>query len=91
MFSKKRSAFTRTRKTLKAAKAVLTYRKKYCRFCVDKIDTIDYKDKVLEKLISERGKILSRRFTGNCARHQRLVAKAIKQARFIALLSYIKA
>ena len=66
-------------------------RKRYCRFCVEKVKSINYKDKVLERMISDRGKMLSRRFTGNCARHQRSVARAIRQARFIAILPYTKA
>ncbi len=66
-------------------------RKKFCRFCVEKIDGIDYKDiKRLEKFISERGKIISRRISGNCARHQRKMAEAAKRARFIALLPFVK-
>lgn len=65
-------------------------RKRYCRFCVEKVKNIDYKDRVLERMISDRGKVLSRRFTGNCARHQRAVARAIRQARFIAILPFTK-
>ncbi|MFH0876857.1 MAG: 30S ribosomal protein S18 [Candidatus Omnitrophota bacterium] len=66
-------------------------RKKICRFCEEKTDDIDYKDfRRLERLVSERGKILSRRITGTCARHQRKVEEAIKKARFIALLPYLK-
>ena len=66
-------------------------RKKFCRFCADKTRTIDYKDvKKLEFFIKERGKMLSSRQSGNCARHQRLVAEAIKKARFLALLPYTR-
>lgn len=62
-------------------------RKKFCRFCQDKIGTIDYKDITrLQKLITDRKKILSRRISGNCARHQRKVSEAIKRARFLALV-----
>mgnify|MGYP001404370988 CR=1 FL=1 len=65
-------------------------RRKVCRFCVDKIDTIDYKDSAkLSRYISDRGKIEPRRRTGTCARHQRALAEAIKRARFIALLPYV--
>lgn len=65
-------------------------RKKVCIFCEDKIDFIDYKDTVrLRKLISERGKILPRRVSGTCARHQRQLTVAIKRARVVALLPYI--
>lgn len=66
-------------------------RKKTCRFCEEKVDTLDYKDmKRLERLVSERGKILSRRITGICARHQRKVGDAVKKARFLALLPFLK-
>ena len=65
-------------------------RKKICAFCSDKTASIDYKDIAkLKKFISERGKILPRRISGNCAKHQRELTKAIKQARHIALLPYI--
>jgi len=64
---------------------------KRCRFCKSNIDIIDYKDlPTLERLISERGKILSRRITGTCAKHQRRVAEAIKRARYLALLPYTR-
>ena len=64
-------------------------RKKVCSFCVDKVESIDYKDIArLRKYVSERGKILSRRTTGTCARHQRALTVAIKRARHIALLPY---
>lgn len=66
-------------------------RKRVCRFCADKIKTIDYKDvRKLEMLIRERGKIISARISGNCAKHQRSVAEAIKQARFLSLLPYTR-
>ncbi len=62
-------------------------RKRVCRFCQDKIELIDYKDITrLQKFITERKKILSRRISGNCARHQRKVCHAVKRARFLALL-----
>ena len=65
-------------------------RKKVCIFCADKVAFIDYKDSnKLRKFISERGKILPRRMTGTCAKHQRDLAVAIKRARTMALLSYI--
>ena len=66
-------------------------RKKTCRFCEEKLTAIDYKDlRRLERLVSERGKILSRRITGTCAKHQRKVEDAIKKARFMALLPFLK-
>ncbi|MEA3507765.1 MAG: 30S ribosomal protein S18 [Synergistota bacterium] len=64
-------------------------RPKVCFFCVDKIDSVDYKDvDKLKKYISERGKIIPRRVTGNCAKHQRQLTVAIKRARHVALLPY---
>jgi small subunit ribosomal protein S18 len=66
------------------------HRKKQCQFCVDKVDHIDYKDiPRLRKFISERAKIVPRRITGTCAKHQRQLTVAIKRARFCALLPYI--
>lgn len=63
-------------------------KKKVCRFCVDKID-IDYKDaKLLRNFITERGKIMPRRLTGTCAKHQRALAAAIKTARIIAIVPF---
>ncbi|RJE47373.1 MULTISPECIES: 30S ribosomal protein S18 [unclassified Dehalobacter] len=65
-------------------------RKRVCSFCVDKVESIDYKDtQKLRKYITERGKILPRRISGNCAKHQRQVTIAVKRARSIALLPYI--
>ncbi len=65
-------------------------RKKVCSFCVDKIYDIDYKDiPRLRKYLSERAKIVPRRVTGTCARHQRQLTQAIKRARHIALLPYV--
>lgn len=65
-------------------------RKKVCSFCVDRIDTIDYKDLPrLRKYISERAKIIPRRVTGTCAFHQRELTIAIKRARHVALLAYV--
>ena len=65
-------------------------RKKVCAFCVDKVEVIDYKDVAkLRKFTSERAKIVPRRVTGTCARHQRQLTTAIKRARHIALLSYV--
>ena len=64
-------------------------RRKICAFCVDKIENIDYKDAAkLRRFITERGKILPRRISGNCAKHQRQVTVAIKRARNIALLPF---
>ena len=64
--------------------------KKVCIFCADKVDFIDYKDSAkLRKFISERGKILPRRISGTCAKHQRDLNTAIKRARQVALLPYV--
>lgn len=64
-------------------------RRKVCNFCVDKIDEIDYKDiSKLKRYISENGKIVPRRVSGVCAKHQRILAIAIKRARQMALLPY---
>ena len=65
-------------------------RKKVCVFC-GKDNVIDYKDtNKLKRYISERGKILPRRITGNCAKHQRAIAVAIKRARHVALMPYVQ-
>ena len=67
-----------------------TSRKKVCGFCADKLEAIDYKDiNRLKKYITEKGKILPRRQTGTCAKHQRELATAIKRARFMALIPYV--
>jgi len=64
-------------------------RRKVCRFCADSSMKIDYKDyQILRLFTSERGKIIPRRISGNCAKHQRKVSKAIERARSIALLPY---
>lgn len=64
-------------------------RKKVCSFCVEKVESIDYKDVPrLKRFISERAKILPRRVTGTCAYHQRELTTAIKRARHIAILPY---
>ena len=69
-----------------------TPRRKVCMFCADKVRTPDYKDvKRLQRHISDRGKILPRRRTGACARHQRGIAVAVKRARHMALLPFVAA
>lgn len=66
------------------------FKRKSCRFCANKNLAIDYKDAdLLGKFITDRGKILPRRITGNCARHQRIVARQIKRARIIAILPFV--
>ena len=65
------------------------HRRRVCRFCIDKVDLIDFKDvRLLQNYLPERGKILPRRISGTCATHQRMLAEAIKRARNIALLPY---
>ena len=65
-------------------------RRKVCQFCVEKVQHIDYKDVMrLRRFTSERGKILPRRMTGTCAKHQRQLGTAIKCARTIALMPYV--
>jgi small subunit ribosomal protein S18 len=64
-------------------------KRKVCSFCIDKAESIDYKDiNKIRKYITERGKILPRRISGNCAKHQRQLTEAIKRARNIALLPF---
>ena len=76
--------------TARAARHVVRRRKKVCIFCADKVEFIDYKDAAkLRKFISERGKILPRRISGTCAKHQRELNTAIKRARQVALLPYV--
>jgi len=65
-------------------------KRKVCAFCVDKIEYIDYKNtERLEKSLSERFKILPRRITGNCAKHQRFLTTAVKRSRYVALIPYV--
>lgn len=64
-------------------------RRKRCRFCMDKVDFIDYKNtEMLRGFMTDRGKLLPRRVSGNCAKHQRQVTRAIKRARNIALVPF---
>lgn len=64
-------------------------RRKVCRFCAERIQQIDYKQiQILRAFMTERGKILSRRITGNCAKHQRMLTRSIKRARNIAILQF---
>ena len=80
----------RTENVVRAPRPAVRRRKKVCIFCADKVDFIDYKDSAkLRKFISERGKILPRRISGTCAKHQRELNTAIKRARQVALLPYV--
>jgi small subunit ribosomal protein S18 len=70
-------------------KRFMVRRRKVCKFCQDKTDYIDYKDvRLLQQFIPERGKILPRRLSGTCQRHQIMLAEAIKRARHIAFIPY---
>jgi len=61
-----------------------------CKFCAERVDLVDYKDvRRLRTFVSERGKIIPRRISGSCARHQRQLMHAIKRARTVALLPYV--
>lgn len=65
-------------------------RRKVCKFCAEKVDLVDYKDvRRLRSFVTERGKIIPRRISGSCARHQRELTHAIKRARTVALLPYV--
>ena len=83
-------AMERENKAPRAGAPANRKRRKVCQFCVDKVQHIDYKDMVRlrMKYTSERGKILPRRMTGTCAKHQRQLSEAIKRARAIALLPF---
>lgn len=79
-----------TETNVRPARPNFRKRKKVCVFCQDKVEYIDYKDSAkLKKFISERGKILPRRISGTCAKHQRELQNAIKRARHMALLPYV--
>ena len=77
------------RPTMRPRRKRRFFRKKVCRFCADKIKEVDYKDvKRLRGYLTERGKIVPARVTGTCAKHQRQLSRAVKRARFLALLPY---
>jgi len=66
-------------------------RKKKCKFCLDRVTYIDYKDeRRIRRFMTDRGKITPRRITGTCAKHQRMLAHAVKRARLIALVPYVR-
>lgn len=85
---------TRNDKSLRSATGSalnVRQRKRFCYFCRANIDNIDYKNaSLLEKFISDKGKIRPKRSTGNCVQHQKKIAMAIKRARIIALIPYYK-
>jgi len=79
-------------KSAKSNGARYVLKRKPCSFCTGNVEVIDYKDPTqLRRYISDRGKIEPRRKTGNCAKHQRALARAIKRARHLALLPYVPA
>ncbi len=81
----------RVKRVARKRDVLSSVRKKFCRLCVDKVKALDYKDtRRLEAFIKERGKIVSTRISGNCAKHQRMVAEAIKKARYLSLMPYTR-
>lgn len=83
MFMRKKKEKKNQKKGLKR------FRKKVCKFCVEKQTAVDYKDvSRLQRCLTEKGKIISRRISGNCAKHQRQLSHAVKRAREIVLLPY---
>lgn len=82
--------WSRTVRKKKKKRGRKKLRRKRCKFCVEKVEQIDYKDaNRLRRFTTERGKIIPRRVTGTCAKHQRRLTTAIKRARFVALLPYV--
>jgi small subunit ribosomal protein S18 len=82
-------AGTRRRRDFKQRPALL-FRKKVCKFCFEKDLAVDYKNVArLQKFLTEKGKIIPSRISGNCAKHQRQLARAVKKARAISLLPYV--
>lgn len=85
------SKTTNAKRPIKEARTKGGGKKKVCAFCKDSVEWVDYKDiATLRRFMSERGKIRSRRVTGNCAQHQREIQVAIKNARELALLPYVQ-
>jgi len=90
LFGGRKEIMASTSKKLAAPKKERRPKRKVCTFCAEKISEINYKDVTrLRKYISERGKILPRRISGNCAKHQRLLTVAVKRARIIAFLPFV--
>lgn len=84
------SRFEQKRKPKRDGIKKKVFKKKPCRFCLDKIEYIDYLDyQRFQKSLTERGKIMPSRITGTCAKHQRQLAHAIKKARVAALLPFV--
>jgi len=88
-FNKKPGKFGDSKFKKRTGKKPLFFRKKACKFCIEKIESVDYKDTPrLQKFITERGKVTPSRLSGLCATHQRVLIKAINRARSIAVLPY---
>lgn len=86
----KEDYMARAQRNVKRRPRPIYTRRKNCRFCSGNLPRIDYKDvDTLRQFITARGKMLSRRITGNCAKHQRQVSQEIKKARYLALLPYV--
>lgn len=82
--------FERKKKFKKDPLKKKIFRKRFCRFCVDKVESLDYLDyQKFLKFLTERGKIVPSRISGNCAKHQRQLAQAIKKARILSLLPFV--
>ena len=80
----------REQRSERAGATRIRKRKKVCAFCAEKLNDIDYKDVArLKKFLSERSKILPRRITGTCSKHQKFLTTAVKRSRHIALIPYI--
>ena len=81
---------TEVKRPKKKPKWLVGRKKKSCRFCIDKVGIIDYKDvAVLRKFLTDRAKVFPRRTSANCAKHQRQLAMAVKRARYMGLLPYV--
>lgn len=77
------------KKIMKLDKGI--FKKKPCRMCKEKVKSVDYKNAgIVNRFISDRGRIIGSRITGNCAKHQRMAAKAVKKARIAALVPFVK-
>lgn len=88
MFKPDRRKRTTKRDSLKKKRGI--FKKRPCKFCMDKIENLDYLDyHKFQKFITERGKIIPSRISGNCAKHQRQLAHAIRKARVAALLPFV--
>ena len=86
----KQSRTDRRKQTKKTSLKKKIFKKRPCRFCMDKIRDIDYIDyQKFQKFLTERGKIVPSRISGNCAKHQRQLARAIKKARVLSLLPFV--